>query len=247
MLEMPTSANSASILPRRIKTGTNSKLVASVPVFLCVNYAEAKPDYEPDIPEPTSSPPVDWIDLSLDEKTANKMLWITDGGYKVARMTDDLTCPVLDRPERYEDVPQVLCKEGILGSRGYWEVTYTGWVVIGVAFEGAGRRLQEGPCGLGENDESWALGWGGSHYQMWFNGTYSEIWDVPQYTTLGVYLDHPAGVINFYGIELKKEEGAERKEEIRLLQHIKSPFKGKMMPGFWIGQRSSCSFVKPEE
>lgn len=49
----------------------------------------------------------DWINLSLDDKTANKMLWITEGGAKVARMTDNLTCPVLDRPERYEYAPQV--------------------------------------------------------------------------------------------------------------------------------------------
>lgn len=49
----------------------------------------------------------DWINFSLDDKTANKTLWITEGGTKVARMTDDLNCPVLDRPERYEYAPQV--------------------------------------------------------------------------------------------------------------------------------------------
>lgn len=43
----------------------------------------------------------------MDDKTSNKALWITEGGAKVARMTDDVTCPVLDRPERYEYAPQV--------------------------------------------------------------------------------------------------------------------------------------------
>lgn len=48
----------------------------------------------------------DWKNLSLDDKTANKMLWISDGGSKVCRRTEEV-CPVLDRPERYEYSPQV--------------------------------------------------------------------------------------------------------------------------------------------
>lgn len=51
----------------------------------------------------------------MDDKTANKMLWITEGGAKVARMTDNVTCPVLDRPERYENAPQV--RDGDLSGR----------------------------------------------------------------------------------------------------------------------------------
>ncbi len=46
------------------------------------------------------------MNLSLDDKTANKMLWISDSGSKVCRRTAEV-CPVLDRPERYEYSPQV--------------------------------------------------------------------------------------------------------------------------------------------
>lgn len=48
--------------------------------------------------------PADWINLTLDDKTANKMLWISDS--TVRRRTKEV-CPVLDRPERYEYSPQV--------------------------------------------------------------------------------------------------------------------------------------------
>ena len=49
----------------------------------------------------------DLVKLTMDDKTANKTLWVTEAGAKVARMTDTSTCPVLDRPERYEHAPQV--------------------------------------------------------------------------------------------------------------------------------------------
>ncbi|XP_033468052.2 tripartite motif-containing protein 16-like protein [Epinephelus lanceolatus] len=211
---------------------------------------EQIPAYEPDIPESKCRADLikHWFKLSLDDKTANKMLWIGEEGAKVARMTDDVTCPVLDRPERYEYSPQVLCKEGILGFRGYWEVEFTGWVVVGVAYERAGRRNTDGYCGLGENEESWGLGWCGSSYQAWHKGDNVEIKDVPKYTTIGVYLDQPAGILNFYGVEEVKEgEESTGGKEVRLVQQVRCPFEQKMIPGFWLGPQSQCWMIKQEE
>lgn len=53
---------------------------------------------------------LDWIDLTLDKKTANKLLWISDDCSKVVRRTKEV-CPVLDGPERYEYSPQVSQKK----------------------------------------------------------------------------------------------------------------------------------------
>ncbi|KAK5905860.1 hypothetical protein CgunFtcFv8_001778 [Champsocephalus gunnari] len=211
---------------------------------------EKVPFYEPNTPEPKCRSDLikHWFNLSFDDKTANKMLWIGEQGAKVARMTDDITCPVLDRPERYEYSPQVLCKEGILGVRAYWEIEYSGWVVIGVAYERAARRNSDGSCGLGENEESWGLGWSGSSYNTWHNGSFVEILDIPKYTTIGVYLDQPAGVLNFYGVdEVKEGEENTGEKEVYILQQIRSPFEQKMIPGFWVGPQSHCSIKKKEE
>ncbi|XP_035796681.2 tripartite motif-containing protein 16-like protein isoform X1 [Amphiprion ocellaris] len=235
---MPSGPNSAFIISETSKPG---KIIKSN------NNEKAKAEkvsvYLPNIPEPTSRAELMqyWMNFTLDDKTANKMLWISDGGSKVCRRTEEV-CPVLDRPERYEYSPQVLCKEGIWNMRAYWEVEYSGWVVIGVTYEGAGRRADTGPSGLGENEESWGLCWSGMRYQIWFNGINKDINDVPFCSTVGVYIDQPAGIISFYAVT---GEGAER--EVKLLHKVKSTIEKKILPGFWMGIQSSCTLLKRAE
>ncbi|XP_051970791.1 tripartite motif-containing protein 16-like protein [Xyrauchen texanus] len=204
---------------------------------------EKLPVYEPNIPEPTSREELIqyWVDLSLDERTANKVLWLKEGGAKVSRMTNEV-CPYLDRPERFEHCPQVLCKESIWASRCYWEVLYSGWVFVGVTYEGAGRRA--GGSGLGENEESWALGWAGSRYDAWHNGINTRVKDVPQCSTIGVYVDQPAGLVCFYAVETEEDS---KKKYLKLIHRFTNPIQEKMLPGFWMGKQSSCLILKKEE
>ncbi|XP_054913710.1 stonustoxin subunit beta-like [Poeciliopsis prolifica] len=228
----------------------NSDKVSSAKKSKAGNTPTAKtPDYEPNIPEPKCRADLikHWVNLTLDDRTANKLLWITDGGAKVARMTDDITCPVLDRPERYEYTPQVLCREGIGGFRGYWEVRSSGWVVVGVAFERAGRRNKEGPCGFGENHESWGLEWSGSGYRVWHQGQKEEINGIPHHATIGVYADQPAGLLSFYAVEEEEEEEGAVRKEVKLLHQVRSCFQHKLLPGFWVGTNSYCLILQKEE
>lgn len=125
---------------------------------------------------------------------------------------------------------------------------FSGWVVVGVAYEHAGRRNSEGPCGLGENEESWGLGWSGSSYHAWHKSQSIEIMEVPRCSTIGVYLDQPAGILNFYAVEEAREgEESTGGKEVKLLQQVKSSFKEKMIPGFWVGTQSHCLIKKKEE
>ncbi|KAM6904690.1 tripartite motif-containing protein 16-like protein [Xenentodon cancila] len=196
--------------------------------------------YEPNIPEPTTRADFMkyWLPLSLDDKTAQKLLWISEGGSKVAR-TSDAVCPYPNRPERYEHSPQVLCKEGLLGCRGYWEVDYDGWVVVGVVSESAPRKGQD-PCGIGENSCSWGVGWSGSCYQVWHN---SENMDFPLTSTptIGIYVDQPAGIIKFVLVE------GDNEKEVQLIHKFKTSFKEKVFPGFWVGTNSFCLLRKKDQ
>ncbi|KAL1248295.1 hypothetical protein QQF64_021613, partial [Cirrhinus molitorella] len=177
---------------------------------------EKLPGYEPNIPEPTSREELlkYWLNISLDERTANKVLWLTEGGAKVSRMTDEV-CPYLDRPERFDHSPQ-----------------------------GAARKASDGPCGLGENEESWGLGWAGSCYETWHKAISSRVTDVPQCCTIGVYVDQPAGLLCFYTVETEEDS---KKKEVKLLHRFKNPIKEKIVPGFWVGRQSSYLFKEDSD
>lgn len=125
---------------------------------------------------------------------------------------------------------------------------FSGWVVVGVAYERAGRRNCDGSCGLGENEDSWGLGWSGSSYHSWHNSESKEIKGIPKCSRIGVYVDQPAGILNFYAVEevTEGEEGTGGKE-VKVLEQIKSSFSDKMLPGFWVGTQSHCLMLKMEE
>ncbi|XP_055050030.1 tripartite motif-containing protein 16 isoform X1 [Misgurnus anguillicaudatus] len=205
--------------------------------------AEKAPSYVPNIPEPNTRAELMeyWMDFTLDDRTSQRVLWLSEGGAKVSRMCEEM-CPVLDRPERYEHSPQVLCKECVWGNRGYWEVDCEGWVVIGAACESSARKTKDGPCGLGENDVSWGLGWAGSCYHVWHNGVNIEV-HAPFCPTIGIYADQPAGLLNFYSVEAE-ENGS---KVVNLLYQFKTTINEKLYPGFWVGRKSHCWIRKKDQ
>lgn len=78
------------------------------------------------------------------------MLWITEGGAKVARMTDSVTCPVLDRPERYEYVPQVQSKHTLPHSPASNQCSYNvqeegGDTVVETTLPSVSPRISQQP------------------------------------------------------------------------------------------------------
>lgn len=114
----------------------------------------------------------DWKNLSLDDKTANKMLWISDGGFKVCRRTKEV-CPVLDRPERYEYSPQVRHTYMHLHDV-YWRkhITFLCLFVFRFLKGGVqrGNLEHEGLLGGG------VLRLGGNWSRVWRSGEEGEFW-----------------------------------------------------------------------
>ncbi|XP_034060762.1 NLR family CARD domain-containing protein 3-like isoform X2 [Gymnodraco acuticeps] len=139
--------------------------------------------------------------LTLDPKTANKNLILSDNNRKLTASRE--TQPYPDDPERFDYWKQVLCTDGLDG-RSYFEVGWTGHVYIGVTYRGIKRRGDREDCCLGRNDHSWSLSCSEKDGYSILHSNKREQIPVPISNTVGVYLDWPAGTLSFYRISADK-------------------------------------------
>ncbi|XP_067296669.1 NLR family CARD domain-containing protein 3-like [Pseudorasbora parva] len=142
--------------------------------------------------------------LTLNPNTANTHLILSEGNRNIKFVKDHQPYP--DHPERFADIPQVLCRERLTG-RCYWEaewgsrdVEQGSWARIAVAYKGISRK--EGTvCKFGYNDKSWCLFCTGNGFAVWHNNVCDNMpTHVPQFNRVGVYVDVPAGTLSFYSV-----------------------------------------------
>uniref|UniRef100_A0A8C7YEA4 B30.2/SPRY domain-containing protein n=1 Tax=Oryzias sinensis TaxID=183150 RepID=A0A8C7YEA4_9TELE len=106
-----------------------------------------------------------------------------------------------------------------LRGRHYWEVEWTGGAVyIAVAYKNVGTSQ------FGSDDKSWALYCGKNSYIFYHKPVQTHV-PGPGSSRVGVYLDHRAGVLEFYSLSA---------ETMTLLHRVQTtftqpitPFKGK--------------------
>ncbi|KAM6945444.1 NLR family CARD domain-containing protein 3-like isoform 3-T3 [Aplochiton taeniatus] len=162
-------------------------------------------------------------DLTLDPNTAHRNLSLSEENRKVTRREKQ---PYPDHPERFDYWTQVLCREGLTGSRWYWEVERRGWVLIGVTYRGINRRGGGDDGYLGYNNKSWSLYCDDKSYSAWHNKkeTVSPV-DPSGSTRVGVYLDCPGGTLSFYRVS---------SDTLTLIHTFHSTFTQPLYPGFMI-------------
>lgn len=146
---------------------------------------------------------IDACDLTLDPNTANEHLLLSACKREV-RFTKEKQ-PYPDHPERFDEVHQVMCREGLTG-RCYWEVDWEGCADIGVAYKSLKRKGDqdtEVEC----SDKAWCFNithWSGYTFTHRYVKTFIHalISDVKAFLArqrrLGVFLDWPAGILSFY-------------------------------------------------
>ncbi|MGH0129671.1 UNVERIFIED_CONTAM: hypothetical protein FKN15_065964 [Acipenser sinensis] len=169
--------------------------------------------------------------LTLDPNTAYREICLSEGNRKVT-WGEIQRYP--DHPERFDSWEQVLCREGLSGTRCYWEIEWSGGgAFIGVTYKGINRKGGDASCGLGFNDKSWSLYCSGSSYTAWHNNNQTAI-TAPRYPRIGVYLDFNAGTLSFYGVS----------DTMTLLHRFQTTFTEPLYPGFWIGSDSPVTICQ---
>ncbi|ROL49906.1 Tripartite motif-containing protein 16 [Anabarilius grahami] len=171
----------------------------------------------------------DFCELHLDPNTANKNLKLSEESGKIS--CSDKVNRYHDHPERFDEFPYILCREGLYG-RCYWEVECSGknWAVA-VCYRGIGRKGRSDESKLGLNKISWRLG----YYLQNFSFIHDKAQvRIPVVSRIGVYLDHRAGTLSFYSVS----------DTMTLLHRVQTTFTEPLYPAFFAALSSSVRIIE---
>ncbi|XP_041651240.1 NLR family CARD domain-containing protein 3-like [Cheilinus undulatus] len=163
--------------------------------------------------------------LTMDVNTAHSHLAFSEDKQRMTHMVT--VQPYPDRPERFTDWGQVLCKEG-LSSRCYWEVEWMGdRAGIGVAYKGITRKAKSNDSVFGFNSQSWNLRYCYGKYTAWYNRDVVSV-SAPRNNSkrVGVFLDWSAGTLSYYAIS---------SNTMTHLHTFHAVFSEPLYPGFRLG------------
>ncbi|XP_041847632.1 tripartite motif-containing protein 16-like [Melanotaenia boesemani] len=145
--------------------------------------------------------------ITLDPNTANMHLFLSEENRKVKTTKEGQCFP--SHPERCAARGQVLSRERLTG-RCYWEVEKgLGGVSVVVAYKDKNTVKER----FGENSKSWALCVFKRGFEFRHNSISTSI-SAPPSSTVGVYLDHRAGLLSFYSVS----------ETMTLLHRVQTTF-----------------------
>ncbi|XP_024143879.2 tripartite motif-containing protein 16 [Oryzias melastigma] len=209
-----------------------------------ISMTEAKPDVLPPKPEPmnqvqdsaSSSMHEETREnflqytrkITLDLNTAHELLEISEGNRTVTMMRE--SGYYLYHPDRFDRRWQVLSKQSLTG-RCYWEVEWSGaGVQIAVTYKSICRDGDYDDSSFGLNEKSWALHCRRNSYTFYHDSIDTPV-SGPDSSTIGVYLDHGAGVLAFYSVS----------ETMTLLHRVQTRFRKPLHVGIWLSRSTGTT------
>uniref|UniRef100_A0A3B5MXJ5 B30.2/SPRY domain-containing protein n=1 Tax=Xiphophorus couchianus TaxID=32473 RepID=A0A3B5MXJ5_9TELE len=173
----------------------------------------------------------DFCELELDPNTAGRKLVLSDNNKSAKIVTTEQPYP--DHPDRFE-WNQLLCTNGLTG-RCYWEVEWSGRVLVSVSYRSLTRRGLSSDCWFGGNELSWGLRCCDDVGYAICHKNNMAIVPLPQSCLshrIAVYLDHPAGTLSYYRVSA---------DTLTHLHTFNATFTEPLYPGFGFWFDSSAS------
>ncbi|XP_067454302.1 NLR family CARD domain-containing protein 3-like isoform X3 [Thunnus thynnus] len=166
-----------------------------------------------------------FCELTVDPNTVNRKLKLSDNNMKVTHVRENQPYP--DHPDRFDDRPQLLCRNDLTG-RSYWEVEWSGEVVfVSVTYRGIRRKGESDDCMFGRNDQSWSLDCIDGRYSVCHNNRVTSIISSSSVSNrVAVYVDYPAGTLSFYRVS---------SDTLIHLHTFNTTFTQPLCPGFRFG------------
>ncbi|XP_068076528.1 tripartite motif-containing protein 16-like [Danio rerio] len=159
--------------------------------------------------------------LTLDPNTAHTKLKLSEENREVKSVSENQPYP--DHPDRFDDCPQVLCRESVCG-HCYWEIDWSGDdVCISVSYKSIRRKGRGAECVFGHNAQSWSLFCSPSRFTFSHNNTHTDLPVKPLSRRIGVFVDHSAGTLIFYNIY---------RDTMSLIHSVQTTFTEPLYPGF---------------
>ncbi|KAM4713873.1 LOW QUALITY PROTEIN: tripartite motif-containing protein 16-like [Anableps anableps] len=136
-------------------------------------------------------------EMTFDPNTANMELVLSESNRKVTFLKEKR--PYVHHVERFTFYCQVLSKECLIG-RSYWEVEKrAGGVEVAVAYKSIRRAGKFDEIVLGIGPKSWSMHCVPNQYGVWHDLDDFPVSE-PTSDRIGVYVDHRAGILDFYSV-----------------------------------------------
>ncbi|XP_048035949.1 NACHT, LRR and PYD domains-containing protein 12-like isoform X2 [Megalobrama amblycephala] len=175
--------------------------------------------------------------ITLDLNTVNKRLRLSERNTVITNTVTFQSYP--DHPDRFDESPQVLCRESVSDRRCYWEIECSVGVFISVSYKSISRKGRGDECVFGGNDQSWNLTCSPYSYSFIHNNILTVLPVKPiisrtvnkqKHYRVGVYVDHSAGTLSFYSVS---------GDTMIHIHTVQTTFTQPLYPGFGVPTGSS--------
>lgn len=177
-------------------------------------------------------------EFTFDLNTANRFLQVSNDCKKASHVKEEQPYP--DHRDRFVSCPQLLCSSGV-SSQCYWEVEWTGVVLIAMSYKDTQRRGNSSVCGFGLGEQSWSLSSSEGCYAVTHKGKRTTLpYSTSPSGRVAVYVDFQVGALTFYAVS---------SDELVHLHTFNSSFTQPLYPAFQLLFGSSvtlCDLMSEE-